>query len=279
MPQFAPLYFSLSDSPRAILQGIERTVERANQVEAQRARRSRLARWLFLAGIPCFLLDLILYFLGYPVCIFSFAGAAAWIGAIVARVVVGRKQTLQLPPRYETLRQVIHTLRDDQLPKKPLTGFIDLTGIRKDEKKLRTTQNALGLAVDHYQDEWLNLKFRLVDGNILRLSLIEVQKVRRGYNKRGASRMKWKPPKEKPSQNEIKLRLAVNADLYETANTSQALVSGGQLGPYLVEDFSFTDGLLSFSATTPPDIAASAEQILEVLRTVYAQLQRKGAPT
>lgn len=277
MTEYAPLYFSLSDTPRALLQGMDRFIEQARQVETVRQKRKRIPGLLFLAGIPLFLMDLGLYLAGFPVCIFSFAGAAAWIAAIVARFAVGKAQNLQLPPKYEVVREVLNTLRDDQSPKKPVTGFVDLTGIRKNEKMIKTTSNLAGLAVDNYLDEWLNLKMRLYDGNILRLSVIETQKVRRGYYKRGASRMKWKVPKEKLSEQAVKIRIALNSDVYETVNVRPSLAPGMHTGPFVLKDFSFSNGILSLTAQARSSSFIDANQIAVLLRTAYDQFQRKGA--
>ena len=212
---------------------------------------------------------------GYSVLVFSLATAAFWVAAIAAWISIRRNRVLEVPPRYDTARQILYTLRDDVDPKRNFFGQLDLTGTRQDSKVARETPNALGLITRLYRDEWLSLKTKLYDGNMLRLSAVQRDKVRKGYWKRSriSGKNKWKPEKEKGSLHELKVRLSVNPNIYDIPATAGLMV-GQQIGPFYVERYENNSGLIDLSARSATG-EISAQDILNVLHSLYGLLKRK----
>ena len=197
------------------------------------------------------------------------------VAAIVLAIVLWRARPGQLPPRLGVAREVIYTLRDDIDPKRTFAGLVNLRGADVESKLHHTAENRLGFPVDYYRDEWLGLKLKLYDGNVLRLAVVERRKVRQGYYKRSASgKQKWKAPKGAAAQ-EIKVKLALNPAVYDTA-LKEHLRPGHAIGPFQVSSFAATNGVLTVSAQSDqPELGAA--DILTVMHRVYDLLQRKAA--
>ena len=141
-------------------------------------------RWCW-PGLFFLFLDFVL---GYNNSLFMLLCLGWWGVAFVVWLALRRNRAGgPLAPDYATAREVFHTLRDDVAPKKFFFGHLDLTGPRQTSKVARTAQNALGRNVSYYRDEWLSLKAKLYDGNMLRVSAIQRMKVRDSYTKRSAS--------------------------------------------------------------------------------------------
>ena len=130
------------------------------------------------------------------------------------------------------------------------------------------------MPVAHYRDEWLSLKTKLYDGNMLRLSAVERVKVRKGYYKRSriSGKQKWKAPKVANGQ-ELKVRVSVNPNVYDIA-PGPAARPGTRVGHYTLTEFSTAGGIVDLSAAAPPG-AVQAGDVLGVLRLAYDSLKRK----
>ncbi len=192
------------------------------------------------------------------------------------RTSVAREGVLRLPKHYHTAREVIYALRDDAAQKSNFIGHLDLTGPQKQEKLMRQAKNARGLKVDYYRDEWLNLKAKLHDGNVLRFTAMEIVKVRLSYRKRSRSgKMKTKPAKFKNAQ-EIKIKLAVNPHVYAVARTPEAQ-PGTRAGGYTITRISIEEDSISIQATAQKTTIEPGD-ILTMLKFAYRQLQRRNAP-
>ena len=272
MAEYDPVYLSLDDKPDAILEAMAGLVTQHDQVTAQNQRRRRLP-WLFLViGVVLIGLD---YAVGFDARIFGVAGAAALVAAVVTWFVARRSRVQNISPHYGTAREVIHTLRDDLHPKGTFFGQIDLTGARQPQKLSREGTNVLGLKVHYYRDEWLGLKAKLYDGNMLRFSAIERTKERLGYYKQGSisGKQKWKPPKLASGQ-EIKVRISVNPEAYEVVPRAD-VSAGTRVGVYTIDELDTTGGIVTLLASAPAGVVGSGD-ILAVLKTTYSLLQRKG---
>ena len=261
---------TINNKPRAILQTMDGLLAKRNTQAEQAGRRRWLPFLLFLAGVPCIALDFVF---NYTTCFFSFVTASLWAAAIVTFIIWTRgKPGAQFSPHYFTVRQVIDTLRDDLAPKQNLLGKLDLTGARQPSKLARSGKGLHNAKLDFYRDEWLSLKAKLYDGNVLRLSAIERVKVKEGMFRRGRSgKMKWKSEKIENGQ-QIKVRLAVNPQAYELMHHVQMST---QIGQYFVDGFSANDGILELTAASVAK-TIKPEDILGVLKFVYDQLERKG---
>lgn len=271
MAEYDPIYLSLDDKPDAILDAMAGLVVQHDQVTVQNQRRRRLP-WLFLvAGLVLIGLD---YLVGFSACIFGVVGVGAVVAAVVTWFVARRSRVQQLSPQYQTAREVIHTLRDDLHPKGTFFGQLDLTGARQPSKLSREGNNALGLKVLYYRDEWLGLKAKLYDGSMLRFSAIERTKERAGYYKRGSisGKQKWKAPKLASGQ-EIKVRVSVNPEVYDIVARPEVR-TGARVGAYTIDELDTTGGIVTLLASAPPGIVAPTD-ILGVLKTTYSLLQRK----
>lgn len=261
---------TINNKPRAVVQVMDNLVTQS-KTQAQRAgRRAILPPLLFLAGFPFVLLDFIL---GYGACFFSLVALGLWGAAVVTFISwISGRPGAAFHSHYATVREVVHTLRDDLPPRQNLLGKLDLTGARQPSKLARSGKNFNGIPMSYYRDEWLGVKAKLYDGNILRLSAIEKVKVREGGLRRGSSgKTKWKPEKIENGQS-LKVRVAVNPQVYEIMHHVQLSTPIGQ---YFVSGFSANDGIIELTA----DSAAKTikpEDILGVLKFAYDQLERKG---
>ena len=144
-------------------------------------------------------------------------------------------------------------------------------------KVARQSSDAFGRVTKYYRDEWLSLRAKLFDGNMLRFAAITREKVRQGYWKRSSisGKMKWKPEKYKGAQQEVSVRLSVNPDLY-IAPEGGPLAPGMKLGLFTVKKYQASGGLIDLVAYyTGSDISES--DILGLLRSVYDLLGRRTA--
>ncbi len=275
MANFDPVYLSLNDKPRAIIKAMDELLQKRDD----QATRFRGRRWvpflLFFAGFPFLVLDFVL---GYNCLTFSFVTCGLWIAAAAMFAALLRARPGgQFAPQFQTAREIIHTLRDDLNPKRDdLFGQLDLTGARQPNKLTREAPNAAGLKVQYYRDEWLGLKTKLYDGNMLRLSVIDWAKVRTGYfrKSRVSGKNKWKPEKAK-SGHELRVRLSVNPQAYDIKPAPE-MRQGAKIGAYVISAIEASGGIINLAAVAPEAATTSAD-VLGVLHAAYGLLQRKAA--
>lgn len=268
-----PIYISINNKPAAILQVMDGLESETARHQAAFDRRRRMPRQLFLAGLPFIALD---WVLGYNFLTFSLVTVGFWTAAVVTGLALRRSRPSgSFPPNFRAARQVIHTLRDDPDPRRNLFGHVDLSGAQQPAKRFREGTNARGQAMEYYRDEWLSLKTKLYDGNMLRVSAIERVKVRKSYYKRSAisGKLKLKPAKQASAQ-QLKVRLSVNPQLYEVVERP-TLRPGTSVGVYTVTEATTTGGIIDLTAGSSVH-NVPANDLLGVLRLVYQQLQRKG---
>lgn len=272
MPTYEPIYLSLNDEARDIVAAMDDVVRRRDTTTTfyQKWRRVPLA----FMGLGVFFCALD-FVLGYSGLLFILLGIGLSGCGVALWIALRRSQTSQpFSPYYRTARELLYTLRDDVAPKKYFFGHLDLTGPVQKSKVLRTGKSQLGRQITFYSDEWLSLKVKLYDGNMLRVSALERMKQRDSYWKRSASgKMKSKPARVKDDRQQLKVRLAVNPQVYQIVPTLRA---GQRIGQFTVDQFVNDGGVLMLAATTHA-INLTAQDLLGVLRAVYAQLQRKTA--
>jgi hypothetical protein len=216
------------------------------------------------------------FILGYSGSFFIGLGVGLLVVALVTWFLLRRRSVDQpLSPHFDTARDVFHTLRDDVAPKKFFFGHIDLTGTQQNSKVARTATNALGRQVSYYRDEWLSLKTKLYDGNMLRCSAQRRMKIRDSYLKRSMSgKLKTKPALIKDDVQVLSVRLSVNPQMYAIA--PQTLKPGARAGRYTIEQCQTDGGIVSVVAQAHVGLIEAAD-VLGVLRLLYDQLQRKTA--
>ena len=274
---FAPVYISLADKPMSILQGMNRLKAEVQRTETAGDKWRWIPMLIFFAGIGLALVDVLLLLLGYFSLVFTAGGVVLWIAAIVMARSIRRSDSLDFSPRYENLKQILYTLRDDLRPGSTFLGHLDLTGSMLPTKVARSAKDTQNRTTNYYRDEWLALKAKLYDGNVLRVSAVQKSKKRASYTKRSriSGKYKLKPEKFKGSEQDLKVRIVVNPELYQIG-TKPALHRGQNVGKYTITDFSTEGGIINLTASSPFE-EVDHEHILNVIHSAYSLLERKAA--
>jgi len=275
---YLPIYISLADKPQSIMQGMDRL-----RIEVQRTEKAGDKwRWIpliiFFGGVGLIVVDLFLDLLGYFSLVFTGGGIALWIAAIVMARGLRKSDSQDFAPRYNGTKNILHTLRDDLRPSTTFLGHLDLTGSLLPTKVARTSKDTQDRTTEYFRDEWLALKAKLYDGNILRVSAIQKSKKRKSYTKRSriSGKYKTKPEKFKGTEHDLKVRIVANPDVYTIARTSPTFKHGLNIGKFTVSQLSTEGGIISFVASSPFE-EVEHENILQVIQSAYSLLQRKAA--
>ena len=192
------IYVEMAHHPQVILDAME-------QVESAVDRAAFRQQLLRFASIALIVIGLLSFGLGFLLgrndsAVYCFAGfPLAFIGFILLAVFSGRRNPM-LREHFEAARQILHTLRDDTGRKGRAVGWLDLGGPQQKEKTVRTARSGGGKRKVYYRDPWLRVKFKLADGNLLRLTLEDKVKVKAGSIVR--------------HQSQFSAKLVVNPDLY-----------------------------------------------------------------
>jgi hypothetical protein len=157
MPDYDPIIITMNDKPRAIVGRMDSLHSERDQVKNRLSQRRWIPLILFLSSFPFLCIDFVMSIGGYPALVFSLVTPVLWVSALVSFIMLRRNRILEIPPLYNMVQEIIHTLRDDFDPKRNLFGQLDLTGTQKPEKIARENPNALGLITQYYRDEWLSL--------------------------------------------------------------------------------------------------------------------------
>lgn len=274
---FTPVYVTLADKPESILRGMDRFVAEVNRTESAGDKWRKVPLLIFFGGLGLMLLDGIINLLGYSSIVFSMGGLATWLAAFIMAISLRRSDTKEFPPRYRGTKDIIFTLRDDLKPGSTFNGHLDLTGTMLKTKVARETKDTRDRTTQHFRDEWLSLKAKLYDGNVLRVSAVQRMKQRQPYWKRShvSGKMKQKPAKFKGSEHQLKVRIAVNPEIY-TIVPNKTFRQGANVGKYTVAQLNTEGGIIDVVASSPFDEAES-EHILGFLQSTYSLLQRKAS--
>lgn len=237
------IYLDINTRPRQVLQVMDRL---ADQVGRYRAEWKRL--WLAIGGLVIVggVFWIIDNSMDYPNSGFGTLACLFWIGVGGLLIYALIRGSARLPrEQFDTASQIIYTLRDDVGRRGRVTGWLDLTGPQQKSKLLRTGRTSSGRTKYYYRDPWLSIKTRLVDGNLLRLTLTERIKVKKGYV---AGR-----------RHQIKVKLVVNPQVYD--------IGPGQRLPGLTQDGT----ILQLQGTKPSPL--TAQEVLSSLKVMYSHLQ------
>jgi hypothetical protein len=272
------VYISLADKPTSIIQGMNKLRYDVNKTEKAGDKWRWIPMLIFFAGVGLMLVDGILFILGYFSYVFTAGGVVLWIAAIVMARGLRKSDSYDFSTRYNGTRDILHTLRDDLKPGSTYLGHLDLTGSLLPTKVARTSKDAQSRETEYFRDEWFALKAKLYDGNILRVSGIQKSKKRKSYWKRSriSGKLKSKPEKFKGSEQNLKVRIVANPDVYKIVKTNQTFKEGLTIGKFTVSQLSTEGGMISFVANSPFE-EVEHENILQVLRSAYTLLQRKAA--
>jgi hypothetical protein len=275
--EYTPVYLSIADDPDAVIQGMDKFVAEVQKTESVGDKWRWVPMLIFFGGLGLMTIDGILLLMGYTSFVFSAGGIALWIAALVMALNLRKSDSHDFSPRYTGTKQILYTLRDDLKPETTFLGHLDLTGAMLDTKVARETKDTRDRTTQHFRDEWLALKAKLYDGNILRVSAIQKSKKRNSYWKRSriSGKMKMKPEKHKGSEQYLKVRIAVNPELYQIV-PNEAFRQGANIGKYTISRLNTEGGIIDITANSPFD-EVEYEHILNFLHSAYALLQRKAA--
>ena len=275
--EYAPLYVSIADKPDAIIRGINKFVSDTTSTEKASDRWSWIPMLIFIAGIAMMFIDGALFVFGFKSLIFTIGGLLSWVAAFVLSRKIRKSNSLDFPPRLTGVKEILHTLRDDLKPGSTFLGHLDLTGAMLKNKVARETKDTRDRTTQLFSDQWLSLKAKLYDGNVLRVSAIQKTKQRQSYWKRSriSGKMKMKPAKFKGSAQELKVRIVVNPQAYEI-QPSPTFRQGQNVGKFTITALDTNGGIINILATSPFE-TVEHEHILNFLKSAYSLLQRKAA--
>jgi hypothetical protein len=274
---YTPVYLSIADDPDAVIQGMDKFVAEVQRTETVGDKWRWVPMLIFFGGLGLMGVDGVLLVLGYTSFVFTAGGILLWIAALVMARGLRKSDSHDFSPRYTGTKQILYTLRDDLKPDSSFLGHLDLTGAMLDTKVARETKDTQDRTTQHFRDEWLALKAKLYDGNILRVSAIQKSKKRKSYWKRSriSGKMKMKPEKYKGAAQYLKVRIAVNPELYQIVPNSQ-FRQGINVGKYTIAQLNTEGGIIDVTANSPFEDVES-EHILNFLHSAYSLLQRKAA--
>jgi hypothetical protein len=274
---YTPVYVSIADSADHVMRGMDKFMAEVQKTESAGDRWRWIPLLIFFVGLGLIGIDLILILLGYTSFIFSVGGVLLWIAALVLARGLRKSDSKDFSPRYHGTKQILYTLRDDLKPNTTFLGHLDLTGALLPSKVAREAKDSQSRTTQYFRDEWLALKAKLYDGNVLRVSAIQRTKQRQPYTKRSriSGKMKMKPAKLKGTEQQLKLRIVVNPELYKIA-PSNHFRQGANIGKYTINQLSTEGGVIDVVASSPFEDVES-DQILGFIHFAYSLLQRKAA--
>jgi hypothetical protein len=275
--EYTPVYVSIADRPETVMQGMDRFIAEVQKTESAGDKWRWMPMVIFFAGLGLMAIDGFLLLLGYTSFVFTAGGILLWIAALVMARSLRKSDSHDFSPRYTSTKQILHTLRDDLKPESTFLGHLDLTGAMLDSKVAREAKDTQDRTTQYFRDEWLALKAKLYDGNVLRVSAIQKSKKRKSYWKRSriSGKMKMKPEKFKGSEQYLKVRIAVNPEVYKIVPNKE-FRQGLNVGKYTIAQLNTEGGIIDVTANSPFEDVES-EHILNLLHSTYSLLQRKAA--
>ena len=274
---YTPVYLSIADDPDAVIQGMDNFVAEIQKTESAGDKWRWVPMMIFFTGLGLMGIDGILLVLGYTTFVFTVGGILLWVAAFIMARGLRKSDSHDFSPRYTGTKQLLHTLRDDLKPASSFLGHLDLTGAMLDTKVARESKDTQNRTTQYFRDEWLALKAKLYDGNILRVSAIQKSKKRKSYWKRSriSGKMKMKPEKYKGAAQYLKVRIAVNPELYQIVPSTE-FRQGANIGKYTIAQLNTEGGIIDVTANSLYEEIES-EHILGFLHSAYSLLQRKAA--
>jgi len=274
---FTPVYVSIADKPDQIMRGMDNFVRKVQITETAGDKWRWIPMLIFLAGVGLSAIDLLLLLFGYFSIIFTGGGVALWIASFVMARSLRKSDSADFSPRYNGTKQILHTLRDDLKPGATFLGHLDLTGAMLKTKVAREAKDTRDRTTQYFRDEWLALKAKLYDGNVLRVSAIQKSKNRKSYWKRSriSGKSKLKPEKFKGTEHDLKVRIVVNPEAYDIVPNAN-FKPGASVGKYTISQLSTEGGMINVVANSQAE-EVEQEHILNFLKSTYSLLQRKAA--
>ncbi len=246
------IYVEMAHHPQVVLDAMQ-------QVELAVARATVQQKLLRVAPVAVIILAVVGFFLGIllsnsdgnSICI-AFMSMPLFIVGLVLLGVLGRWRNPFLREHFEAARQILHTLRDDTGRKGRVVGWLDLSGPQQKEKTVRTARSGGGKQKVYYRDPWFKVKFKLVDGNLLRLTLED--------------KVKTKAGSVVGHYTQFSAKLVVNPNLYRLGEAPASAI------PVKYINLSHEDGISVVKGVRPAK-GFSTNRVLETLKTVYSHLE------
>lgn len=274
---YTPVYVSIADKPDSIIRGLDEFKSKVEKTESAGDKWRWIPMIIFFVGVGLVLIDVLLLAFGYFSLVFSGGAFLLWIAAFIMARSLRKSDSHDFSPRYKGLKEILHTLRDDLKPDSTFLGHLDLTGAMLPTKVARETKDTQDRTTQHFADQWLSLKAKLYDGNVLRVNAIQKTKNRKSYWKRSriSGKMKMKPEKFKGAEQELKVRIVVNPEAYKIV-PNKDFKQGQNIGKYTIAELNTEGGMINIVAKSPFE-EVEQEQILNFLKSSYSLLQRKTA--
>ena len=252
----------MAHHPQAILDTMRKMVPAVRRLESRQRWRRYLGILLLVVGLIVamgILLIVALPLIGF--CLFGLG----WMMFIASIFVLLSTKPLYIREHFNDAYYILYTLRDDTGRKGRVVGLLDLSGPYQKEKLVRTARSAGGKRKEYYYDPWFQAKIKLVDGNLLRLTLKDKVKVKAnsvvGYH------------------TQIAVKFVVNPNLYrmkaihENALPLRSTVTQ-QNGICTIKSEVVVK---SYRKTVNPRLPV--HELLETLKAVYANLEPIGTTT
>ncbi len=275
--EYTPVYVSIADKPLAILRGMDKFAADIRKTESAGDRWRWIPLLIFFGGLGLMALDGLLFLFGFVSYVFTVGAVLIWIAAFILARSLRRSDSREFSPRYKGMKEILYTLRDDLKPNTTFLGHLDLTGAMLQTKVARETKDTQDRTTQYFSDEWLSLKAKLYDGNVIRVSAIQKSKKRKSYTKRSriSGKYKTKPEKFKGAEQGLKVRVVVNPQAYQIVPNPK-FAQGKNVGKFAIDQLRTEDGMINVAASSPFD-EIEQEQILNFLKSTYSLLQRKAA--
>ncbi len=246
------IYVEMAHHPQVVLDALDEMQPAVTAAAVRQKVLSAVPIVLIALGFGGFFLTILLGMGMLPIFLWIFIV----FGFILLPFLRSRSNPL-LREHFEAARRILHTLRDDTGRKGRVVGWLDLSGPLRKEKTVRTARSGGGKKKVYYRDPWFKVKFKLVDGNVLRLTLEDKVKTKAGSITRHHS--------------QFTAKLVVNPALYRVEPAANVYTRSGAI-------LSAEDGILTVRAAGPAK-SLSPRQVLETLKEMYARLELVGGPS
>lgn len=177
--------------------------------------------------------------------------------------------TTPFDERFGEARTLLETLADDLPRRFPILGWLDLTGL-SDSKVVRQDVGGRGAPLTFYRDEWLRLKLKLADGNVMRLSAVESVRKKDAFWKQGSRKLKRRPGVT-DARHLLKVSVVVNTNTHAVRRPP----THGSLHHMALTTELASDDRLVVSAAAAHRL--NADHILQVLKLVYSHVTPRTA--
>lgn len=246
----ARVQIEMADHPQNVLDAMDRIKREASRFERKQRLGCLTEMGLLILGLALVIVDKVM---GFGT-LFLYAGIALILAAFGAWIYLSfSSASLQWNDKqFQVARTIIYTLRDDTGRRGKVVGWVDMSGPTQREKLVRTARSFSGKVKSYYRDPWFRVKFRLADGNLLRLSFVDAVKEKAGS--------------VVSHQTTFTAKLVYNPSLYRLGR-----IPGNQL-PLPGAKLSTSEAIVTIKASFSPR-GIPIQRILEALKLIYEHLE------